>query len=168
MKDGPMRNKLHRLFVSALLAGSVAVLLAPAAEANRGNGGGGDGGGYVPAPNPGTPPQNIPVNLPQVPNVTEVGDTGAIADPGSGSPDQGGVSVDDPAAQSGVDSDVLGNQDTRPDPEPAAEETGVFGGILSRTGAETLPLARAGLAALTLGTGLVLLARRRRVDAASA
>jgi hypothetical protein len=45
---------------------------------------------------------------------------------------------------------------------------GLFGGILSRTGAETLPLARTGLGALALGLGLVILARRRRSDAASA
>jgi hypothetical protein len=41
------------------------------------------------------------------------------------------------------------------------------GGILSRTGAETMPLVRAGLAALTLGLGLVMMARRRRREAIS-
>ena len=35
-------------------------------------------------------------------------------------------------------------------------------GILSRTGAETMPLLRDGLAALALGAGLMAVARRRR------
>jgi hypothetical protein len=41
-------------------------------------------------------------------------------------------------------------------------------GILSRTGAETMPLVRGGLAALVLGAGLVVLARRRREQIAAA
>ena len=36
------------------------------------------------------------------------------------------------------------------------------GGTLSRTGAETMPLVRDGLAALALGAGLMAMARRRR------
>ena len=50
-------------------------------------------------------------------------------------------------------SDVL----TEPKVEPPPKA-----GILSRTGAETMPLVRGGLAALALGAGLVVLARRRR------
>ena len=51
--------------------------------------------------------------------------------------------------------------------EPKAEEP-VRGGILSRTGAETMPLVRDGLAALTLGIGFVALTRRRRGELAPA
>jgi hypothetical protein len=51
---------------------------------------------------------------------------------------------------------VLGETLTQPQVEAPK------GGTLSRTGAETMPLVRDGLAALALGLGLVALARRRR------
>jgi hypothetical protein len=44
----------------------------------------------------------------------------------------------------------------------------VKGGVLSRTGAETMPLVRDGLAALALGVGFVALTRRRRGEIAPA
>ena len=58
---------------------------------------------------------------------------------------------------------VLGEVLTEPAP-PAAPKAG----IISRTGAETMPLVRGGLAALALGAGLVVLARRRREQLAPA
>jgi hypothetical protein len=51
--------------------------------------------------------------------------------------------------------------------EPKAQEP-PKSGILSRTGAETMPLVRDGLAALALGAGLVAVARRRRAEVAPA
>ncbi|MDQ1493030.1 MAG: hypothetical protein QOJ23_5544, partial [Actinomycetota bacterium] len=63
---------------------------------------------------------------------------------------------------------VLGTSDTRPEVKAPAKGGGSLGGVLSRTGAETMPLVRAGLAALALGAGFIMLARRRRADAASA
>ena len=52
---------------------------------------------------------------------------------------------------------VLGEVLTQPEAAPPAK-----GGILSRTGAETMPLMRDGLAILALGAGLMAVARRRR------
>lgn len=52
---------------------------------------------------------------------------------------------------------VLGEVLTEPAPAPPPKP-----GVLSRTGAETMPLVRDGLALLALGAGLVLVARRRR------
>lgn len=171
MKDGPMRNKLHRVIFSTLLAASVGLAMAPAAQASRGNGGGGGGGGggYVPAVNPAGPPVVIQVDLPDTPVDPQLSDTGAITDPGA-SPEAIG---DDPTVDPAIGSDVLGNQTTRAEPEVAeiadlAEESGVFGGVLSRTGSEAMPLARAGLAAITLGLGFIMLGHRRRQAAASA
>jgi hypothetical protein len=160
MKDGPMRTKLHKVIFSALLAASVAVIMPSPAHANRGNG----GGGYVPPTNPGTPPVNVQVDLPGEPTVPLVDGSGNGGDPGAETaPEVKGISVDSPV----VDSGAPATQGTTSDPAPA-NDGGVFGGVLSRTGAETMPLARAGLAAITLGLGLVMLSRRQRQAAAAA
>jgi len=162
-----MSNKLHKLILSTLLAGLAAVVLAPSAEANRipHPTTSTTEPSYVPPPkygqnphpvlppepdayggNPGVTPRIVPVDLPAV-----------VTDPGVEDPTKGG----DPSA-------VLGESDTRPEVAAPSKGGGVLGGILSRTGANTMPLVRAGLAALALGVGLVVLARRRWADAASA
>ncbi len=153
-----MTNKLHRVIFSALLAASVAVMMPTPAHANRGGGGG--GGGYVPDPpaNPG-PPVVVQVDLPGAPTNPDLDGSGNGGDPGAET-QVNGISVESPAVTPAVDSDVPGTENAR-NGEPA-NDGGVFGGVLSRTGAETLPLARAGLAAITLGAGLVMLGRRRR------
>jgi hypothetical protein len=84
--------------------------------------------------------------------------------------------VDSPGDQAGDNSgrglapgeNVLGDTETAPSAAPAPANSGGFmGGVLSRTGANTLPLLRAGLAAFVLGLGLVVLSRRRRAGADS-
>jgi len=124
--------------------------------------------GYVPAPQYG---QNPHPELPDEPNpyanpvvaptVVPV-DLPADTNPGAGLAGEGdrlGPAPSDGGA-------VEGDSGTRPESPSAGG--GFVGGLLSRTGAETLPMARAGLAVLTLGLGLVVLARRRRVDSAAA
>lgn len=153
-----MRNKLHKLVASTLLVGVAALLLAPPAEANR-------GGPTTTTTEPSyVPPQYgqnpHPVIEPEVDpyapvNTTilgvELGGLPVVTDPGAGDAGDG-----DRLAPAPTDS-VLAGEVTRPKTEAPSNP----GGILSRTGAETMPLARAGLAALALGAGLVLLARRR-------
>jgi hypothetical protein len=170
-----MGNKLRKLTLSMLLTAGAAVLLAPAADASR------EPHptttttepAYVPPPkygqnphpelpaepdpyagSPGVLPTIVPVNLPAV-----------GTDPGAGLAG-GGAPLDE--APSAAPTDVLGRSDTRPAVKAPSKDGGALGGVLSRTGAETLPLARAGLAALALGAGLIVLARRRRTSAASA
>jgi len=160
-----MGTKLRKMTLAVLLAGSAAMLMAPPAEANRGNGTTTTTEpGYVPpygGTQPELPDEPNPYENPVVaPTVVPV-DLPAVTDPNAGLAGEG-----DPLGPAPSDAPtVVGGSETRPEP---AEDGGVIGGILSRTGAETLPLARAGLAVLALGIGLVLLARRRRVDAASA
>ena len=162
-----MGANLRKLTISAVLAGLAAVLVAPPAEANR-------GGptttttttGYVPAPQYGgvidLPDQNPYAGAPTVePTVVPV-ELPAQTDPGLGLAGGG-----EPLAPAPVTNSVLAGTDTRPEVE-APKNDAFFGGVLSRTGAETLPLARAGIAAIALGIGLVALARRRRIDGASA
>ena len=164
-----MGTKLRKMTLAVLLAGSVAVLVASPAEANRGNGTTTTTEpAYVPPygqnPHPELPDEPDtyanPVDSPVVaPTVVPV-DLPAVTDPNAGlagGGDRLGPAPSDSPA-------VEGGSDTRPEP---AKDDGVIG-ILSRTGSETLPLARAGVAILTLGLGLVVLARRRRADAASA
>lgn len=158
-----MGTKVRKVTLSVVLAGAAAVLVAPPAEANRGNGTTTTTQpGYVPPygqvqpnlpeePNPYAPvaePPVVPVELP------------AVVDPGAGQAGDGSPLGPVPTTDT-----VLSDTETRR--EAPAPSDGIFGGILSRTGAETLPLARAGLAAVALGLGLVVLARRRRADAAS-
>lgn len=150
-----MRNKLHKLVASALLAGVAALLLAPSAEANRG-----------PTTTTTTRPSYVPPQAGENPTV-DVG--GGTVEPAIVPVDLGGVApvVTDPGAGDAGDGDRLA-----PAPadtpivlgavaHPKTEAPSSRGGILSRTGAETMPLARVGLAALALGAGLVMLARRR-------
>jgi hypothetical protein len=161
-----MGAHLRKLTISALLAGLAAVLVAPPAEANRGVPTTTTTSGYVPPPQyggitevheedpygaaPTAEPTVVPVDFP------------AQTDPGLGQAGGG-----EPLGPAPVTNDVLAGTDTRPEVE-APKNDGFFGGVLSRTGAETLPLARAGIAAIALGIGLVALARRRRIDGASA
>ena len=158
-----MSHKIRKLTFPVLLTGLAAVLMAPPAEANRGNTTTTTTTtrpGYVPPPQYGQTQPNIPDEPnpyanPLAPTVLSV-ELPAVTDPGAG--DAGDGNPLGPAPNNGVQD----RSETRPDDE------GFMGGILSRTGAESLPLARAGLAALALGIGLVVMARRRRVDAASA
>jgi hypothetical protein len=162
-----MGTKLRKMTLGVLLAGSAAVLMAPPAEANRGNGTTTTTEpSYVPPygqnPHPELPDEPDPYANPVVaPTVVPV-DLPAVTDPNAGLAGDGDrlgpAPSDTPTVQDG--------SDTRPD--APAKDGGFMGGILSRTGAETLPLARAGVGVLALGIGLVVLARRRRVDAASA
>lgn len=152
-----MGTNLRKLTVSALMAGmSATLVVAPPAEANRGTTT--TTTGYVP-PRPEVPEER-PIDTPVVAPTVVAVELPAVVDPGAGLAG-GGPSLEEVAPQP---ADVQSNdQGGAP-----VDNEGVFGGILSRTGAETLPLARAGLGALTLGIGLVVLARRRRADAASA
>jgi hypothetical protein len=161
-----MAEILRKLTVAVLFAGSAAMLVATPAWASRepipttttttepsyvpppkyGQ----NPHPVIPAePNPYAPaPQVVAVVLPQV--TTNPGDQDAGDTPGPGVAPVGSV---------------LGKTDTRPAPSTGG---GVLGGVLSRTGANTLPLVRTGLAALALGAGLLILARRRRAGGASA
>jgi hypothetical protein len=159
-----MGTKLCKAAVSVLLAGTAALLVAPPAEANRG------GGttttttepGYVPAygqnPNPVVAVPDPYANPEVAPTVVPV-DLPAVTDPGAGLAGDGDRLNPAPSDAPAAVPQVLDRTESRP------VEDGFMGGILSRTGAETLPLARAGLGALALGLGLVILARRRRVEA---
>jgi hypothetical protein len=159
-----MQNRLHKFVASALLAGVAALLLAPSAEARReppptttttepsyvptyGQNPHPNPGPELDPYAPGAPPAVVPVDL---------GGTPGVNDPGAGPSGDGGrlspAPTDTPS--------VLAVEATRPAPSKA-------GGILSRTGAETMPLVRAGLAALALGLGLVIMARRRRSEGIS-
>lgn len=156
---------MRKMTLAALVAGSAVLLVAPAAEANRGGGTTTTTQGYVPTygqnPHPEVAAEPNPYANPVAPTVVPT-DLPAVTDPnagGAGDGDRLGPAPSDGAT-------VQNESDTRS--EAPADGGGVIGGILTRTGAETLPLARAGLGALALGLGLVILARRRRVDAASA
>ena len=166
-----MGIKLRKMTVTALLAGSAVMLVAGPAEANRGNGTPPTTEpAYVPGygqnPHPEIPdepdPYANPVDSPVVAPTVVPTDLPAVTDPNAGL--AGGGDRLGPAPGDG--STVLDESKSRPGATP--KDGGFVGGILSRTGAETLPLARAGLAAFALGLGLMVLARRRRADAASA
>ena len=159
LKDGLMGAKLRKLTLSVLVAGSAALLFAPPAEANRGIPTTTTTTGYVPPPTFGEEPQGLPEEGNPVTAVVPV-ELPAITDPGAGLAGGGDSLGPAPTA----DPVVLDQTQSRPAP---SDEGGVIGGILSRTGAETLPLARAGLGAVTLGFGLVVLARRRRTETVS-
>jgi hypothetical protein len=156
-----MNDKLRKVLISTLLAGLATIVPTAPALANRSNPTP-PNTGYVPPPKYGQDPEPF-----------------AAEDPYGAAPgDSTVVPVVLPEVVTDPGTDVLGDNEGRlgpADPTPAAapSENGstggqVAGGILSRTGAETVPLARAGLAAIALGVGLFLLARRRRVDGASA
>src|SRR5688500_17133619 len=133
-----MSHKLLKLTLPVLVAGLAAVLLAPPAEANRGNNPTTTTTqpGYVPPPQYGQTQPNIPdepnpyANPVIAPTVVPV-DLPAVTDPGAGEAGDGNLLG--PAPSDGAT--VLDRSETRPDDE------GFMGGILSRTGAETLPLA---------------------------
>jgi len=163
-----MGDKLRKVTLAVFLGGLAAVLLAPPAGASR------EPHptttttepSYVPTygqnPHPELPPEPDPyAGSPGVaPTIVPVDLPAVGTDPGAGMAGGGKPLDEAPNA-------VLGASDTRPDVKAPAKGGGAFGGVLSRTGAETMPLVRAGLAALALGAGLVILARRRRTDTAS-
>lgn len=150
-----MKHKVRKM-TFPLLAAMAAILVAPPAEANRGTGTTTTTQpDYVPPPQFGENPQ---AQLPTEPDVSTVVqptvitvDLPAVTDPGAGLAGGGDPlgPVDAPATD-----EVLDRTESRPD-------RSFIPRVLSRTGAETLPLARAGVAALALGLGLVFLARRR-------
>jgi hypothetical protein len=150
------------VLLSGVVAASLAVLVAAPAEANRGTPPTTQPD-YVPPPSygeaPEVEPETDPYAAPVEPTVVPV-DLPGTPDPGlDGAGDGQNLSpapVDSSAPQ------VQSGTDARPPAQPAT------GGVFANTGAETLPLVRAGLAAVALGAGLVLLARRRRVDGAPA
>ena len=168
-----MGNKIGKAAASVLLAGLAAVLVAAPAGANRGNPPPTTTTtepAYVPPPKYGqnpTPelpddPYANPVSAPTVVSV----DLPAVTDP-DGGPAGGGDRLGPTPTDAPADNaTVLAGSESRP--KAPTDGGGFMGGVLSRTGAETLPLARAGLAALALGLGLVALARShgsRRVSA---
>jgi hypothetical protein len=166
-----MGTKLRTAILSTLLAGlaATAVLVAPVAEARRG---------------PTTTTTTVPSYVPPIENpyddpsedfTFESPFEDPSQDPLDDSDTLGGV-LTDPSADPAGSGDVA-----RPAPgdtpaiepvslpvsgtHPGAEDRS-RGGILSRTGAETMPLVRAGLAAVALGGGLGVLGRRRRAGVA--
>lgn len=161
-----MGAKLRNLTLSLLAASLAAAVWATPAEANRGNNPTTTTTqpGYVPPPQYGQNPfpelpdePNPYAEVPVEPTVLPV-DIPAVTDPGAGLAGDG-----DRLNPAPIEAPAFA-----PQVEAAPQNDSFMNGILSRTGAESLPLARAGLAALTLGVGLVVLTRRRRIDAASA
>lgn len=165
LKAGLMGAKLRTLTLSVLVAGSATLLLASPAEAKRGIPTTTTTTGYVPPPTYGQDPQGLPAepdpyaDPDPTPAVVPV-ELPAVTDPGAGLAGGGDPLGPAPAADPVV-------FDQTESSEPSADG-GFIGGILSRTGVETLPLARAGVAALALGVGLVVLARRRRTETVAA
>ena len=169
-----MGDKFRKLTIAVLLAGSAAVLVAAPAEASR------EPKpttttttepSYVPPPKygqnphpvlpdepdpyaPGTPPV-VSVVLPQV-----------ITDPGTPAPNPGDQNAGNNSGRGAAPGDkVLGENESRSAAPANGGSGGFIGGVLTRTGANTLPLIRVGFAALVLGAGLLILARRRRAGA---
>jgi hypothetical protein len=166
-----MGTKLRKVTLSVLLAGLAAVLVASPAGANRGDNPSTTTTtepSYVPPygqnPHPDLPDEPDPYANPgDAPTVVPV-DLPTVVNPGPGAGLAGGGEPHDPV----TGPDISGGSDRQPNAK-APSNDGFLGGVLSRTGAESLPLARAGLGALALGIGLVVLARRRRrSDIASA
>jgi hypothetical protein len=164
-----MRNKLHKLVASTLLAGVAAFVLAPSAEARR------EPPptttttepAYVPPPQYGQNPHpdSSPETDPYAPVVTptivpvDLGAMPVVSNPGAGQAGNGDRLAPAPSDTPVDAPSVLAGEVTSP------KVKGAGGGVFARTGANTMPLVRAGLAALTLGAGLIMLGRRRRADA---
>jgi LPXTG-motif cell wall-anchored protein len=137
-----MSNKLRNMVFSVVLAGLAVVAVAPPAHANRGT--------YTP------PIENNDDND----VVTEVlGSNEQTPDP---------VVTDPPADTSGTNNPApLVVPQVNSDPAPAsAVAPENAGSTLPRTGTTILPMIQAGMAALVLGLGFVILARRRRAAVA--
>jgi hypothetical protein len=167
-----MGNKLYKVVISAVFVGLAAVVVAPSAEANRGvpTTTTTTEPSYVPPPKYGQNPHPevgpevdpyAPVDTPTTVPMDLGGVPTAAADPGANlagdgnriEPVQGGAPTEE--------SSVLSAETTRPTVAPTR------GGVFANTGANTMPLVRAGLAALALGAGLILLGRRRRAGYAA-
>jgi hypothetical protein len=169
-----MGDKLRKLTIALLLAGSAAVLVAAPAEASR------EPKpttttttepSYVPPPKYGQNPHPV---LPEEQNPYAPGPSAVVPVVLPQQPGDAGAPAANPGDQNAGDNSgrgvapgekVLGENQTR---SAAPSNDAGIGGLLSRTGANTLPLIRAGLAAMALGAGLLILARRRRSGAASA
>ena len=141
-----MSNKVRKMVFSVLLGSLAVVVVAPPAQANRGN--------YVP-----------PTQETQTPDEEETDVLGSVIEvqlPAVNDPEVdtsgGGVPAPLVPQTNPVSGDVATPAVATPDVAPASEAAP----SLPRTGAVILPLARAGLAVLTLGLGLVMVARRRR------
>jgi LPXTG-motif cell wall-anchored protein len=141
-----MSNKLRNMVFSVVLAGLAVVAVAPPAHANRGT--------YTP------PIENNDDND----VVTEV--------LGSNEQTPNPVVTDPPADTSGTNNPAplvvpQVNSDPAPAPAPApAVAPENAGSTLPRTGTTILPMVQAGMAALVLGLGFMILARRRRAAVA--
>ena len=140
-----MSNKLRNMVFSVVLAGLAVVAVAPPAHANRGT--------YTP------PIENNDDNN----NVdTEVlGSNEQTPDPVVPDPvaDTSGTSNPAPLVAPQV------NPVSDPAPAPAVAPENA-GSTLPRTGTTILPMIQAGMAAVALGLGFVILARRRRAAVA--
>jgi hypothetical protein len=159
---GPKRRKV---IVSALLAGVAALLVAPPAEARRETPPTTGPPSYVPSYD--DPSEDFSFESPfEDPSEGSENDetlAGILTDPGVEDQGDGGTGRPTPDVTPTTAPVVLAQLGNPPGAEDRSR-----GGVLSNTGAETLPLVRAGLAALALGGGLVVLGRRRRAGAASA
>jgi hypothetical protein len=157
------------VLASGIVAGLLALLTAaPPAEADRGNTTTTTEPDYVPPQDTGNPPVVIPVDLDD-----EEEDDEVETDPaGTGVDVSPGIEEADPAVQVGGAGDTTGGapaaDPSSADQNPAAVERPRGGGILSKTGADSMALVRTGLAAVALGAGFVLLGRRRRAAGSAA
>ncbi|HYH52013.1 MAG TPA: hypothetical protein VEG38_20905 [Acidimicrobiia bacterium] len=161
-----MNTKVCRMVASTLLAGLAFVAAAPAADARRNS----PPNEYVPAPeygeDPGVGPEEDPYANPVAPTVVtvvlpEVVTDTVVTEIEVGLAGDGERAAPAPEASS-PESSVLSENLERQDETHPATGSAAPAGLLSRTGAESMALARAGLAAVALGAGLVLVSRRRR------
>jgi hypothetical protein len=181
---GPIVRNLSR---AVLVAGVAGALAASPVEARRSQEPSTTSStkrppGYVPAATPGAPPTTITVDFSDGPDDDHAFPGGPDNDhafprppigprPTSGAP---------PADPPWIDGERVPRQSdsTSPPEEPVTgpereqrteprSDRAPLGGILSRTGAQTMPLVRTGFATLALGGGLVILTRRRRQDGAT-
>jgi hypothetical protein len=156
------------VLASGIVAGLLALLTAaPPAEADRGNTTTTTEPEYVPQGS-GNPPVTIPVDLEEEEEDGEDPET----DPSGTGVDVSPGTEENPAVQIGGAGDTTGGapaaDPSSADQNPSAVERPRGGGILSKTGADSLALVRTGLAAVALGAGLVLLGRRRRAAGSAA
>jgi hypothetical protein len=172
---------LRRVAVMLLFAGSVAVLAAPPSAARRAEP---PTTVTTKAPQPTTttrPPLYVPADTPDSPpttvHVVFPGRPDRDGEPLPASPPFAPLPSPTPFSPPDVSDEPLPRPTqpgARPEvvepvdrSEPAPPRRLPFGDILTRTGAETMPLARVGLAAVALGAGLLFMSRRRRKQVAA-
>ena len=164
-----MGTELRKLTLPMFLAGLAAMVLAPPADAARGNHSPTTTEPrYVPGPQygqnpfPEIDPEPDPYGAPQVTPIVVPVDLGGSVTDRQGA-DDGGL---DPAGSghdlSPAPADTASGRKTRSDSKTRPAVQSAQRGVFAATGAETLLLARVGLVALTLGIGLVMLSRRRK------